>query len=803
MDFNDSRLLDSLCYDLVLGDYPRGINRSYIADIANGVPPYSDQEVEDNGIEVNVNDLTHTRLCHEGRAQLFNGFMKTGNNIRFSTDFGPVHKRQARSALVTKEINRPLRRSIKYFERQRSKFGQLILHGIAPGVWQSEDDWCATPLGVEDALIPSNTLLGFENLPVYVLRRQFTGIELQKLTQKSKRDPGWNMPMVDRVMKWIDSQMTQLRSTNWPEIWAPEKVSERIKQDGGYYMGDQVPTIDCFDVYGYQDGEEDGTGKSGWVRRIILDSWGAPAQSGITSSGKVQYSMGRKADEFWKNDKNYGFLYTSRKRKVADSWNNTVAYQFADLSAVFPARYHSIRSLGWLIYAPCHLGNRMRCKFYEAVFETLTMLFRIKDSTDAQRALKLDLINRGFIDDTINPVPAGERWQVNQALVEMGMRDNAQIISDNSSSFVQNQDYSQQRTEKTKFQVQAEVNAVTSLVGAALNQAYQYEAFEDREILRRFFRKNSKNPDVRQARARILRADPDIEKYLHTDCWDAEHERVMGGGNKTMETQIAEWLMQNRDKYDPDAQRVILRDATLAVTDNPDKAQQLVPEQPKASDSVHDAQLAASTLLMGLPMELKQGVNHQEYAAALLGAMQNQIQKISQRGGVPTPDEFSGLQNLAGQTVQGQPIKGNGVMPHIQLLEADKQSVQVAKKLNDFFSKQMNLVRQLGQHLQEAMKKQQQQQAEQNGNGHMDPKDMAKIQAMQMQSEVKAKNAERSNAQRTSQRQIDWEQKMQQQREEHAVKMDQEHRQHVADLAATDLEAASNVRRNRLKTTEE
>jgi len=40
-----------------------------------------------------------------------------------------------------------------------------------------------------------------------------------------------------------------------------------------------------------------------------------------------------------------------------------VAFQFADLSAVAPFRYHSVRSLGWLLYAVINLQNRLRCKF--------------------------------------------------------------------------------------------------------------------------------------------------------------------------------------------------------------------------------------------------------------------------------------------------------------------------------------------------------------------------------------------------------------------------------------------------------
>lgn len=783
MKFDDARLLDSVCYDLVLGDYPRGRNRERINSLANGDPPYTPAEEEENNIAVNINDLTLTRLAHDARSQFNNGFLKTGNVFTCRTDWGKPHRTGEWGRVVTGEIMKPMRRSIDYFEGQRAKFGNVVLHGIGPKVWENEDCWCGVPLDVADVLIPSNTLLGFKNLPLFVIRRSFTGMELSKLVEKverNERNPGWNMPLVKSLLRWMDQQLTQLRATNWPEVWSPEKVAERVKQDGGYYLGDQVPTIDTFDIYGYvDDGKE-----TGWVRRIILDSWGTPGATGtMTRSTK------------WQDiDKGGEFLYTSRKRKVAKSWQNIVGFQFADLSAVFPARYHSVRSLGWLVYASCHVGMRMRCKFWESIFEALNMLFEVDSMEDAQRALKLDLVNRGFIDKSIRPVKAADRWQVNQALVEMGMADVSQVIQSNSSSFVQNQNYSQDRTEKTKFQVMAELNAVTSLVSAALNQAYQYEVFEDREIVRRFMRKRSNDTDVTVARANMIRKGVP-EKILVPEAWEVEHERVMGGGNKTMEMAIANWLIEQRDKFDPEPQRIILRDAVLAVTDNADKARQLVPEQPVTSSSVHDAQLAAGTLMQGLPMAFKEGVNHQEYAGSLLGAMAQQIQKIMQQGGVGNPDELQGLQNLAGMTIDGKPIKGNGAVPHITQLGKNEQDVPVAKQLNDVLKKLMNQVKAFAQRLAEQQKKA----AQQNGQGQPNPKDVVKAQTDAMLAKQKMQERSQSHAQRTVERQMQFEQQMRQDSQRHQLEIAKSKREHAANLAATDMKAAVELQQQKKK----
>ena len=157
-------------------------------------------------------------------------------------------------------------------------------------------------------------------------------------------------------------------------------------------------------------------------------------------------------------------LFNPGKRKYAQDRSQLVNWQFADLSAVAPFRYHSVRSLGFLIYAVCDLQNRLRCKFTEAVFEQLMIYFQVSNADDMQRALKVDMINRGFIDDSVKFIKAQDRYQVNSNLAELGLAQNQSLISLNSASYSPQTNNSPNNVEKTKFQVMAETNAMTSLV---------------------------------------------------------------------------------------------------------------------------------------------------------------------------------------------------------------------------------------------------------------------------------------------------------------------------------------------------
>ena len=468
MKFNDATEVEMICYQMKLADYPRDANRGLINDLFNGAPPYSEEESQENRIAINVNDLTSTRIGHDARSQLTSAFLKPGKFFTLSSDMGPVHKRNMRSAVVTKEINRVMTRSMPYYEHFRSRIAMDVLHGIGPGVWRQPDYWCPDPVGVEDVMIPASTLLTMRNLPFFAIYRSLSAPELIKLTRGPKVDPGWNMPLVEAILEWIDNETQQLMGTNWPDVWSPTKMAERVKGDGGMYVGDQVPTLDCWDFYFWFEDEK----TSGWRRRMILDSWSTPQ----SAQGKMQMERKKGVYETAKGQ----FLYNSHQRRFADNLSNIATFQFADLSAVAPFRYHSVRSLGFLLYSVCQLQNRLRCKFNESVFEALMMYFRVKNIDEAQRLLKVELANRGFIDDSMQFIPAAERFQVNAGLVKLGLDQNQQLIEQNAASYRQNTDFSSGQVEKTKFQVMTESTAATQLVSAALIQAYRYQRFEYR-----------------------------------------------------------------------------------------------------------------------------------------------------------------------------------------------------------------------------------------------------------------------------------------------------------------------------------
>lgn len=770
MNFNEPQLVESICYQMRQSDWPRSRNRRAINDLFNGFAPFTEEEVAANDIQANYNDLTATRKAHDARGQMYSAILKPGNYFRATATIGPKHGRSRHSTTVTTVANRIMKRSLPYYELQRAKIAQAILHGIGPANWRDQERWRPNPINIEDVLIPSGEAseLPLDNLPLFAIHQSFTAPSLIRLTRGPNRDPGWNMPVVNAALRWIDKETQQLSASYWPDMWSAEKWGERIKESS-WYAGDLVPTIEVYDFYWWADNGKE----SGWKRRMVIDPWGTP------DAGALKYAPVRKTGDLYDSKKiKNSFLYSSGDKFYSTNKRSIVGFQFADLSAVAPFRYHTVRGLGFLLHDACHIQNRLSCKVTEATFETLTMLMRVKSQEDVQRALKANLFNRGFVDDTVSFIPANERWQANTGLVEFGWEKNRELIDQGSSSHSQNQDMSK-GVEKGQLQIMAELNATTAMLSAGLLQYYQYQVFEYREILRRLMNRDPSCTDaeVKEFRGACLAAGVPEEMLNNPAGWEVEPERVLGAGSKTMEMAIASQLMAYRPLYDAGSQRKILRDVTAAVTDDAARAEELVPEEPTPSGTVHDTELVFNALMNGTPVTPADGINSVEAATTILNLMEHSMQ---QAGPVGSPQIIQGLTLAAGYATH-----------YIKLLEEDKNSKKLSAELNSKLGKLGNLIKAMAQRLAEQQKKA----ASQNGAGGIDPKDAAKIQATVATAKAKIQLGKESHAAKTAQRQISFEQKLRQDAEKHGHELVKSAQQHMADIAATNIEAQANARR--------
>lgn len=646
-------------------------NRAKIAELFEGFPPFTQEEAEQEHVGRNVNFLEAPGMAHKARSTWNNAFLKAGNRYKISLDSGPIHKRSEWSTSITKHLNWPLKRSLRYIEATRATGASVVMFGIGPKQWLKAKRWCPHEMGVEDLLVPSNTKVNLDNLAHFAIYRQYTPEELFRMTHGKQVDPGWDMGLVHSEMKRLTESLITTGQDSLQDVENPEKLIRAFKANSGVLDTDVVPTSNVWDFYHWEEPNR-------WYRSMIL-------ADSPTAEGK-------------KDD----FIYRSRRPYASDR-SQIIHLQFGDGAQVAPFLYHTVRSLGYLLYAICHLQNQLRCRFADAIFEATMQYFRVKNSEDRSRVRTVDLGHMGLVPAGLDFVKNDERWQVNGELVLAGLSQNRQLMSENAAAFVQDVDQGTQK-ELTATEVMARLNNANALVSSLLGMAYTYDRFEGTEICRRFCLKGTDDEDIERFRRRCLE-DGVPEKYLNVERWDVQPERVMGGGNKTLELAQAESLMTRIEIFDPEAQQDIKREWVLAVTDNSDQAEHWVPsKQTNLPDGAYQAQLAVGALMNGAPVGVRQGMDHISYVDAMIQSMESMVEDILvlvQHGHQPQPQQVVGLTNCF-----------KHAMGHIQIVAKNPNEKGRVKQWGDKLKVVMNYVKAWGQQIDESHEQNQAQNGE-------------------------------------------------------------------------------------------
>lgn len=755
-----------------LSDQPRGENRAIINRLYNGDPPFSEADAEQNNVQINRNDLTGVNAMSQARRQWLQAFLRPGDNFSVSYDSGPARKRREWGHSVTRHANRVLKRSLKYMEQNRATGANVMLHGPGPVIWKDRRSPLPRATPISSVMIPSETDIDFDNLSYIAFFNEWTPAQLYSLTHGPKVDPGWNMPLVNAQWKYVREQ-TQKQPNATAFQYMPERIEELIKQDMGMWGSDAVPTVDVWDFY-FREGEDG----DGWYRRVFLD-WGIASTEVSGYKDKMPPSRNQIDHKYQTNkDGTGGFLYSSGKRIFSKSLSEFFHCQHGDCSAVAPFKYHSERSLGWMLWGVCDLENRLHCKFNEALFESLMWFFRVANEDQLTRLRKADFMHMGVIPNSVQMVKADERYTPDHNLVAAGFARFQQLIAQNSTAFTQDFDRGDSGKEMTATETMARVNTTNALVSGLLSLAYFYEELKDREVLRRLCIKNNPDPMARKFRKGCLE-DGVPPAMLDVERMDVSRERALGGGNKTLEMAQVQFLQGIRKNLGPDGQRRVDHISIESATDDANLAEDLAPldGQKVISASMHDAQLATDRLMRGLPFTERPDMVYEDYVKVWLADLTILIQKKQQTGGMATMDEIAGFQNI-----------GQQISEFLKIMSSDPEDKERVTEYSNQLNDLMKLVKAFAQRLAQQMKA-----GAPNGGADKEMLQAAsKIKADQTIAQAKAANMRESHAQKTAQKQVQFE--MDQQRKD---------RGHNADLRREDARTGQELVHNRMKAFEE
>ena len=729
MRFDNASEVETAVWDMRLSEQVRAADREVLLRLYDGKPPFSEETAEENGIQVNLNDLTGANvICNASR--MWNSAHLRGTNFfTAKPDSGPAHKRSAWGISVTTRANRPLKRHPRMIGQVKATGKNTLLFGIGPTNWTTRRGIIPKPVPVGSLLIPDETEIEDleDALSYYAIFREYNAEQLYDMTHGPRTDPGWNLPLVEAQWRYIKDELRKSPNSIAYQFM-PERLEQLEKQSKGYLGSDAAPTCDVWDFYCKQSE----LGK-GWYRRMIVDWYVGDQMVTYSKTGSRPQS---------KNDLGKGseFLYTSGKRKYADSLGEILHCNFGDLSPYAPVKYHSLRGLGWMLWGVCELQNRLHCKFNEAVFESLMWYFQVAGNQDLVRLKKVNFEHMGVIPHGVRWLTTAERFTPNAPLVQMAFGRNQQLIDNASMSYTQSSDRNEQSREETATKTMAIVNAANALTSSVLDASYGQETFKYREMLRRLMLKNSNDPMARAFRLGVLQ-DGVPEEMLDVERWDVQPEQIVGGGNKTVQMATVNFLNQIRKNLPPDGQRLVDHISVEAATDQPDLAEEIAPigEQTPISNSMHDAQLATDRLLRGLPYQPPKEAVFEDYVKVWLHDLAAEIQKGMAAGGMVPPDQLQGLQNF-----------GKTIGDFIGEMARNEDEKEKVKEYEDAFGKLMNHVKAFEQRLQQALKAQQ---PKPGANGQSDGKREAAL----IMAKTKAEIAANSAAQRTAQKQRQWE----------------------------------------------
>lgn len=742
----------------------RAADRARVNRLANGGRPYTDAEMKEFGHQLNVNWLELQRKLQDAIGQLNGAFIPNGNFFTCQSNGGKADKRAKYGQKFTKRVNRILKKgkSGKRFHYVlRSRNPSVAIHGIGPLMWRNKTRVIPSFVALEDLLIPTDTLLDFStNLPYFAVNLYLTVGELYRLACIND-DPGWSKPVVQEILRNLKqkdgSSIFPTGESDWTE--KPEAIEELYKQNSGYWESDAAPKVKLRAFY-HQDRDD-----QKWYRKIVLRE----------ACGTV-VEKGEKAK----------FVYES-KTDFADDIDHILHCQFGDNSMCPPLKYHSVRGMGTMLFAPALTLNRLRNQAMQHVFQNLQTLWRINDPNDRDRAKQILLMQNGVVPEGAEIIPQNQRHQIDPRLLEFGVSQMKQNIAENSTSFTPGADTGTKK-ERTKFEVQAQLQSASAMVSNVLGMMYAQEIFLYEEIVRRLLIKTTDDPIAKQFQE-DCKKDGIPDNLMEPDNWRIIPERVLGAGDNALAQAQADAMMTQRLTFEPEAQRKIQRQWLSTTLDDPDRAEDLVPDQPDTSTSgTIAAENVYGTLMRGINVPLREGIDHVGYCAALLAMMEAEVMRITQAKGMGTPQDLTGFQTVA-----------NSIQQHLQVVAQDDNQKQTVAQLADKLGQLMNEIKGMAQRQQQA--------AEAAAQPQPDPQVLAKIQTDGMAAQQKLQISEATAAQKMEQKQQAFELKIQQSIQQHELRMQQamealqaERAKLEASLTEQGMKTASDLKSEKMMT---
>ena len=604
-----SRIADaSKAYDiwenLKEADKRSSFERARIDAAYDNEKPFSDSLFAANGQDYRVNvswgfakQVLDTAIA--GYVDIINAVQKL---FKCPTTYGNPAERDELENVVEQEVSDVIRSWRDFFPTYLRLCLTFIKHGVSVALPNDEFDWRFTATDLSDFKIPRATKIGQENIEVAGCLRYYSPTQLYRMIKDEKlaKDLGYNVKAIRKsIIESVNTNFTSDSSDNW------EKLASRLRSNDLYYS------------YGEADAQ--------LIRIVHL--WCKEYDGRIS-----QYMING-------DNQKRDFLY----KRIGRFSNSYQAFVIFSYGVGTNGEYHGVRGQGYDIF-PIHGAlNVAYCQVLELATYGSAPTFQPRDESALQEMQFLptgpyNLITPGIsvLKDSVAPNIANGVMPVIQQF--------AQLFRDRTSHYATEQ-LVNATSEKTKFQMQAELGAIAKMTVAALNLFY--DPFESllREVVRRMKRRDYQHDEpggeyIVGLHKRLLQRGQQgtgpsnryLEAFLNLDIDRLTAMRAIGAGSEAARLVAFDRLMSMYGSLPDFGRQNALWDMCSETVGYRNAARYAIPpgenETPTVDASI--AQLENPILLQGGVIEVLDGQNHLVHGRKHLEALMPMVEQAQQ-----------------------------------------------------------------------------------------------------------------------------------------------------------------------------
>lgn len=731
-----SRLKDAIsiydifkkCWD---GDQASRSNRTMLNAMLDGEPPYDQEELKamGQGDRTNLNFGTAFTVCEDA----FAGYLDLVNSVdvlgRITTNYGDPADRYNFETILSEEWTRAMKGWSEFEVNHQNLAYEFIKHGVSAAVFEDDSDWRYDTFGLNNCIFPRRAPISPTRNEIFFVRKSYYIHEFYEFIKNPEAAAavGWDVAAVENAIK-------EYATTQDSPIYDYSEAERRMKNNDLYYSYATSKEIRTIHAY-YQ--ERDGT----VTHAILLED----------AQGGGEHPM--------------VYRHVSRFKSM-ENCLRLFAYGIGNRDI------QSIRGLLYRIYPQIQVENRLRCSVVDATINASSMVLRVKDPSDIER---LGMARYGpylLLDSSVEVQDSHFR---NNSAESLGViRDLQMQIANNTGTYKTHQ-LTPENTERTKFEVQAQLAQTSILSQSAMNLFYVPWKGLFREVLRRMANPEYRVTDpggreVHEFKKALLSRGCPLEALYQ---WkDIEPVRAIGYGSPGARINAIDGLTSMLPMLDEVGRANVIRDKVAAMVGTSNVSRYTPPEgvKERATLDAEVAKLENSSLQQGVQIAVLPGENSAVHISMHVPALAQTIQAL-QSGQVNPMQIVSAMQGL---------IPHIGM--HLEQIKGDDSRKQMVGQVSKLLSDATNIF----QKLQQQLSAKQQAEMEAAAKAQAQPSVQDQLAMAKEKAQIDATYAKIKNDQVKTQL--------------HVAKTDQQLRDKDQRRTLTDLETASKIRKGEIVT---